>query len=115
MVALTRVVGRKRAMEMLLTGRVVGAREAADWGMVNRVVAGTELMSAARELAKQIAGASPFTVGLGKQAFYEQIDQDQAKAYGYAKEVMSMNAMAEDAQEGIGAFLEKRAACWQGR
>ena len=115
MVALTRAVGRKRAMEMLLTGRRVDAATAVEWGLANRVVAHEDLRASALALAAEIASASSFTVGLGKQAFYAQIDLDQAKAYGYAKEVMSMNAMAEDAQEGIGAFLEKRAACWRGR
>jgi enoyl-CoA hydratase/carnithine racemase len=114
MVALTRAVGRKRAMEMLLTGKMIDAATAAEWGLVNRVVAATELDSATRELADQIASASSFTVGLGKQAFYAQIDLDQPKAYAYAKEVMSMNALAADAQEGISAFLEKRSPCWKG-
>jgi enoyl-CoA hydratase/carnithine racemase len=115
MVALTRAIGRKRAMEMLLTGRMVDACTAADWGLVNRVVSADELQAATRQLAQQIAQASPLTIGIGKQAFHAQIDLDQQKAYAYAKEVMSMNAMAEDAREGIGAFLEKRAACWTGR
>lgn len=115
MVALTRAVGRKRAMEMLLTGRMIDARTAADWGLVNRVVPAAALADETRGLACQIVEASGFTVGLGKQAFYSQIDVDQAKAYAYAKEVMSMNALAEDAQEGMSAFLEKRAACWSGR
>jgi len=115
MVALTRAVGRKRAMEMLLTGRPVDAHTAADWGLVNRVVASSELRGTTLEMARRVAEASRFTVGLGKQAFYSQIDLDQPKAYAYAKEVMSMNALALDAQEGITAFLEKREACWQGR
>ncbi len=115
MVALTRAIGRKRAMEMLLTGRTVDSATAADWGLVNRVVKPEALRSETLELASRIAASSPFTVGLGKQAFYSQIDLDQPKAYAYAKEVMSMNALAADAQEGIGAFLEKRAACWVGR
>ncbi|MBM3812730.1 MAG: enoyl-CoA hydratase [Acidimicrobiia bacterium] len=115
MVALTRAVGRKRAMEMLLTGRMVDARTAGEWGLVNRVVPAGELRAASLELARQVGEASSFTVALGKQAFYSQIDLDQPKAYAYAKEVMSMNALAMDAQEGITAFLEKRAACWQGR
>jgi enoyl-CoA hydratase/carnithine racemase len=115
MVALTRAVGRKRAMEMLLTGRTVDAHTAAEWGLVNRVVAAERLREATLELAGQIASASSLTTGLGKAAFYSQIDLDQGKAYAYAKEVMSMNALAEDAQEGITAFLEKRAACWSGR
>ncbi len=115
MVALTRAVGRKRAMEMLLTGKAVDAHSAADWGLVNRVVPAAELETEARKLACQVAEASPLTVSIGKQAFYAQIELDQPRAYAYAKEVMSMNAAAYDAQEGITAFLEKRAACWQGR
>jgi enoyl-CoA hydratase/carnithine racemase len=86
-----------------------------EWGLVNRVVAAERLREETRALALEIAEASPLTVSIGKQAFYAQIDMDQAKAYAYAKEVMSLNAMAEDAQEGIGAFLEKRQACWRGR
>jgi enoyl-CoA hydratase/carnithine racemase len=113
MVALTRAIGRKRAMEMLLTGRAINAPTAADWGLINRVVPAAELTSATHQLAQEIAAASPLTLAIGKQAFYTQIDLDQPKAYAYAKEVMSMNAVAEDAQEGIGAFLEKRPPCWK--
>jgi enoyl-CoA hydratase/carnithine racemase len=115
MVALTRAVGRKRAMEMLLTGRPVNADAAAEWGLVNRVVPAAGLEAETRKLACQIAEASGFTIALGKQAYYAQIELDQPRAYAYAKEVMSMNAAAYDAQEGITAFLEKRPACWQGR
>jgi enoyl-CoA hydratase/carnithine racemase len=115
MVALTRAIGRKRAMEMLLTGRAIDAATAADWGLVNRVVPPAGLASETRKLASQIAEASSFTVALGKQAYYRQIDLHQAGAYEYAKEVMSQNAVAEDAQEGISAFLGKRAACWKGK
>jgi enoyl-CoA hydratase/carnithine racemase len=115
MVALSRAVGRKRAMEMLLTGKLVDAATAADWGLVNRVVPAGQLESETRRLACQIAEASSFTVALGKQAYYTQIDLDQPKAYAYAKEVMTMNSLAHDAQEGISAFLEKRAACWTGK
>ncbi len=115
MVALTRAVGCKRAMEMLLTGRMIDAATAADWGLVNRVAPAGKLDEETRSLACQIAAASSFTVGLGKQAFYAQIDLDQPKAYAYAKEVMTMNSLAEDAQEGISAFLGKRAPCWKGR
>jgi enoyl-CoA hydratase/carnithine racemase len=115
MVELTRAVGRKRALEMLLTGEAIDARTAAEWGLVNRVVPADELREESLSLARKIAAASPLTVGVGKQAFYAQIDLDRAKAYDYTKEVMSLNALAEDAQEGIGAFLEKREACWQGR
>ncbi len=115
MVALSRAVGRKRAMEMLLTGKLVDAATAADWGLVNRVVPAEELEAATRELACKIAEASSFTVALGKQAYYAQIDLDQPKAYAYAKEVMTVNSLAHDAQEGISAFLEKRVACWSGK
>jgi enoyl-CoA hydratase/carnithine racemase len=115
MVALSRAVGRKRAMEMLLTGELVDARRAAEWGLVNRVVPAGELKAASRRLTRRIAEASSFTVGLGKQAFYAQIDLDQPKAYAYAKEVMTMNSLAADAQEGMSAFLEKRAPCWTGK
>jgi enoyl-CoA hydratase/carnithine racemase len=113
MVALTRAIGRKRAMEMLLTGEFVDAATAADWGLVNRVVAPDELESATRALAARIASAASFVVGLGKAAFYAQIDLDQPKAYAYAKEVMSMNALADDAQEGMDAFVSKRAPSWR--
>jgi enoyl-CoA hydratase/carnithine racemase len=115
MVALSRAIGRKRAMEMLLTGKLVDAPTAAEWGLVNRVVPAGELETETRRLACQIAEASSFTVGLGKQAYYAQVDLDQQKAYAYTKEVMTMNALAQDAQEGISAFLEKRAACWSGK
>jgi enoyl-CoA hydratase/carnithine racemase len=115
MVALTRAIGRKRAMEMLLTGSMVDAATAADWGLINQAVPEEMLVQETWALAQKISGASALTVAVGKQAFYSQIDLDQPKAYAYAREVMSMNAMAEDAQEGIGAFLEKRAACWTGR
>jgi enoyl-CoA hydratase/carnithine racemase len=115
MVALTRAVGRKHAMEMLLTGRAIDARLAAEWGLVNRVVADAELVAETRKLAMQIVEASPLTVGIGKQAFYAQIDLEQAKAYEYTKEVMSQNAMASDAQEGIAAFLQKRRPVWCGK
>jgi enoyl-CoA hydratase/carnithine racemase len=114
MVALTRAIGRKRALQMLLTGELVSARTAAEWGLVNQVVAAAELRGAAEKLAAKIAEASSLVVALGKQAFYTQIDLDQPKAYAYAKEVMSMNALAADAQEGMLAFLDKRTACWVG-
>ncbi len=115
MVALTRAIGRKRALEMLLTGNMVDAYTAADWGLVNHVVPAGELETETFALARQVAQASSLVVSIGKQAFYSQIELDQSKAYAYAKEVMTMNAMAQDAQEGISAFLGKRAACWTGR
>jgi enoyl-CoA hydratase/carnithine racemase len=115
MVALSRAVGRKRALQMLLTGEMVNAQAAAEWGLVNAVVAAPQLQTETRKLAARIAQASDLVVALGKQAYYTQIDLDQPKAYAYAKEVMSMNSLAADAQEGISAFLEKRQACWAGK
>lgn len=115
MVALSRAIGRKRALEMLLTGRQVDSATAMDWGLINRVVAADRLEAEATALAREIAEASSFTVKLGKQAFYSQIDLDVDEAYRYTSEVMTLNALAEDAQEGIGAFLEKRKPCWKGR
>ena len=115
MVALSRAIGRKRALEMLLTGELIDAHRAADWGLVNRVVAADRLRAETRQLAGRIAQASDMVVALGKRAFYEQIDLDQPKAYAYAKEVMSTNALAHDAQEGLSAFLEKRTPCWKGQ
>jgi enoyl-CoA hydratase/carnithine racemase len=115
MVALTRAIGRKRALEMLLTGTAIDAHTAAEWGLVNRVVPDSQLDEAIGLLAQQITAASGFTVGLGKQAFYTQIDLDQPRAYAYAKEVMSMNALAADAQEGITAFVDKRSPTWPGK
>ncbi|HEY7390930.1 MAG TPA: enoyl-CoA hydratase [Bryobacteraceae bacterium] len=115
MVALTRAIGRKRALQMLLTGEPIDAHTAAEWGLVNEVVSPTQLEAATAELARQIVEASPLVVAIGKQAFYSQIDLDQPKAYAYAKEVMSMNALAADAQEGMTAFLEKRSPSWTGQ
>src|ERR1019366_5021994 len=94
---------------------MIDAMTAAEWGLINMVVPASELAEQGRKLAARIAEASSLTVALGKQAFYTQIDLDQPKAYAYAKEVMSMNALAADAQEGISAFLEKRRACWTGK
>jgi len=113
MVALTRAIGRKRAMEMLLTGEFIDASTAAEWGLVNRVVAPANLAETTDALARKICSASSFVVGLGKAAFYAQIDLDQPKAYAYAKEVMSMNALDHDAQEGMSAFIERRTPNWR--
>ncbi|HEY6484965.1 MAG TPA: enoyl-CoA hydratase [Candidatus Cybelea sp.] len=112
MVALTRAIGRKRAMEMLLTGDPIDAKTALDWGLVNRVVPPEQLEAAALELAGKIASASRTVVGIGKAAFYAQIDLDQASAYRYTKDVMTRNALEPDAREGISAFLEKRRPNW---
>ena len=115
MVPLSRAIGRKRAMQMLLTGEIIDAETAADWGLVNFIVSAAELPGAALTLAKRIAEASPLTLGIGKHAFYSQIDLDQPRAYALTKEVMSTNAMAADAQEGISAFLAKRTPAWTGQ
>jgi enoyl-CoA hydratase/carnithine racemase len=115
MVALSRAIGRKRALQMLMTGEPVNSRTAVEWGLINEAVPAAELRSRSKELALKIANASPLTLAIGKQAYYTQIDLDQPKAYAYAKEIMTMNSMAADAQEGISAFLGKRAACWAGK
>ncbi len=114
MVALSRNVPRKRAMEMLLTGEMLGAREAADYGLVNRVVAEGGALDAALELGRVIASKSPATVRIGKEAFYAQIEKPVAEAYAYASDVMVRNMMHRDAEEGIGAFIEKRPPAWKG-
>jgi enoyl-CoA hydratase/carnithine racemase len=113
MVALTRAIGRKRAMEMLLTGEFVDAPTAAEWGLINRVVGVEHLHAEVMATARQIAASSSFTISLGKQAFYAQIDLDQPQAYAYAKEVMSLNALEADAQEGMTAFTERRRPTWK--
>jgi enoyl-CoA hydratase/carnithine racemase len=115
MVPISRAVGRKRAMEMLLTGRFVDAATAAEWGLINRAVPADRLDAEVDELVDAIAASSPLTVGIGKEAFYAQIELDEHRAYDHTKIVMSANAMAGDAQEGIGAFLGKRAPRWTGR
>jgi enoyl-CoA hydratase/carnithine racemase len=114
MVALTRNVSRKRAMEMLLLGEMIGAQEAADYGLVNRVVDPDKLMSEAMAMAQAIAAKSAATVAIGKEAFYRQIELPLAEAYDYASGVMVENMLHRDAAEGIGAFLEKRQPKWSG-
>jgi enoyl-CoA hydratase/carnithine racemase len=115
MVALSRAVGSRRAMEMLLTGEPISADDALAAGLVNRVVAASELAEATRALAAKIASSSPYVVAIGKAAFYRQLQMPQPLAYDYAQDVMSMNAQAADAQEGMKAFLDKRPAKWCGR
>src|SRR5436309_10902809 len=114
MVPVSRAVGRKRALEMLLTGDFVDAATAASWGLVNRVVAADALEKAVAELVAAIVRSSPLTVGIGKQAFYEQIDLDEHGAYERTQRVMATNSLADDAQEGMTAFLEKRPPTWTG-
>lgn len=115
MVAVTRAVGRKAAMEMLLTGRYFPAREAKELGLINKVVPLEDLAEETEKMASQIAEASRFTLGIGKQGFYAQADQTDDKAFHYAKHTIVMNNMAEDAQNGIKAFLEKKSTEWKNR
>ena len=115
MVALSRAVGRKKAMEMLLTGRLVDAESARAIGLVNRVVPRAELTAATTALAREIAQKSALTLKIGKEAFYRQLELDLAAAYRYTAEVMTTNMLTRDAAEGIDAFLEKRPPQWQDR
>ncbi len=108
LVALGRNVGRKRALEMAMTGDVIDAATAADWGLVNHVVPPDELDRATRDLLARATRGSALSKGIGKQAFYAQIDLDQPKAYAYAIEVMAAASQTDDAREGVAAFLEKR-------
>ena len=113
MVPLSRAVGRKRALEMLLTGQPIAACTALDWGLVNRVVPAEALEHEVAEIVGTIVSSSPLTVALGKEAFYAQIELDEHRAYDLTKTVMAMNARADDAQEGMCAFLDKRPATWR--
>ncbi|GAA2576994.1 enoyl-CoA hydratase-related protein [Actinomadura fulvescens] len=112
MVAISHNVGRKRAMEMALTGDVVDARTAYEWGMVNRVVPAAELEKATRDLLDRATQGSPRSKALGKQAMYAQLDRTEADAYTYAIEVMAASSQTPEAQEGMTAFLEKRRPQW---
>lgn len=107
-VALARAVGRKRALEMLLTGDPIDAATAAEWGLVNRVVPDAQLQAETRALLERATRGSAQSKGIGKQAFYRQVDLDAAAAYAYASEVMASASQTPDAQEGLRAFLEKR-------
>jgi enoyl-CoA hydratase/carnithine racemase len=113
MVAIARNIGRKRAMEMALSGEVVDARTALDWGLVNRVVPADQLDSATADLLERVTLGSADSKGIGKQALYAQIDLDQPKAYAYAVEVMAATSQLPDAREGMRAFLEKRKPVWR--
>jgi enoyl-CoA hydratase/carnithine racemase len=115
MVALSRNVAPKHAMEMLLTGEMVSAADAARIGLVNRVVAAGSERKEALKLARTIAGKSTRVIGIGKEAFYRQLELPLAEAYAYASEVMTDNMMLRDSEEGISAFVEKRAPRWEDR
>lgn len=115
MVALSRNVSRKHAMEMLLTGDFISAQKACEIGLINRAVSEDELDNAAAEIATKIASKSPLTLKIGKEAFYKQLDKDLPSAYEHCSRVMVENMMARDAEEGIDAFLEKRTPIWKGK
>jgi len=113
MVAVARNVGRKRAMELALSGDVIDARTALDWGLVNQVVPAGGLDTAVQDLLERVTRGSAESKGIGKQALYAQVDLDQPKAYAYAMEVMAATSQLPDAQEGMQAFLEKRKPRWR--
>lgn len=115
LVAVARNIGRKRALEMAMTGDTVDAHTAADWGLVNRVVPDAELHDAVTDLITRATRGSVYSKALGKQAFYAQIDLPQEEAYQYAVEVMARAAVSPDAQEGISAFLGKRSPSFSQR
>ena len=112
MVAVSRAIGRKRALQLLLTGERIDARTAAEWGLINAVVPAAELEDHTRQVARRIVRASPAVVGIGKRTFYAQIELDQHAAYDHTRDVMTMNALMADAREGITAFLDKREPHW---
>jgi enoyl-CoA hydratase/carnithine racemase len=115
MVPLSRVIGRKRALDMLLTGRFVSAQEAEKFGLVNKVVSSDELSKETNNWAAELSKFSRYTLESGKKAFYHQIDKDEESAYNYAKETIAKNCLSEDAQEGMQAFLERRKPKWKNR
>ncbi len=115
MVALSRAVGRKAAMEMLLTGDLLEAHAAKAAGLINRVVPAGALAAETQALAAKIAAKSPLVLAIGKEAFYAQAEMPLDAAYAYASDAMTRNMLARDAEEGIDAFIEKRQPVWQGR
>jgi enoyl-CoA hydratase/carnithine racemase len=114
-VPLSRAIAPKKALEMLLTGHPISAEEAERLGLVNKAVPAERLSEETLSLAKHIAQASPLTLELGKKSFYRQIELDEHGAYDYTKEMMALNALTEDAREGISAFLSKRTPQWKGK
>ena len=115
MVALSRNVSPKHAMQMLLTGDLIDAQAALNFGLVNEVVPISELEKRSLELAEQIASKSPLTLAIGKEAFYRQLEMPLSEAYGYTRDVMIKNLESKDAQEGINAFIDKRVPTWCGQ
>jgi enoyl-CoA hydratase/carnithine racemase len=115
MVPLSRVIGRRRALDMLLTGRLISAEEAEKFGLVNKVVTNSKLLDETEKWSEQIANYSLFTLGFGKRAFYTQIDQNEDFAYNYGKEAIAFNCLSYDAQEGMKAFLGKRKPRWKNK
>ncbi len=114
MVALSRVISRKHAMEMLLLGEMIPAQRAYEMGLINQITTTDQLEQRTQEMAEKIASKSPLTLKIGKEAFYQQIDQDLSSAYQYCSQVMIENMLARDAAEGIDAFMEKRTPVWCG-
>ncbi len=114
-VPLSRAIGPKKALEMLFTGQPITAQEAERCGLINKVVPLPRLEEETFQFALQIAQASPYTLALGKKSFYHQLEVEEEMAYAYAQEMMASNALAEDAQEGISAFLQKRPPQWKGK
>jgi len=113
-VAVARNVGRKHALEMLLTGKFIDAQTAEHWGLINRAVPSAELDSTVKELVDELSALSPLALKIGKEGFYKQIELPQADAYELMSEAISCNAVAKDGQEGIAAFIEKRKPGWSG-
>jgi enoyl-CoA hydratase/carnithine racemase len=114
-VPLSRNIGRKQALHMLLTGDFISAQTALQYGLVNEVVTAAELESATQALAQKIVARSAHAIALGKDMFYRQLPMDLAAAYAYAGERMACNMDSEDAREGIDAFIQKRKPVWSGR
>jgi enoyl-CoA hydratase/carnithine racemase len=115
MVPLSRLIGRRKALDMLLTGRVISAKEAESFGLINKVVDPKKLATETKKLANELSTFSKYTLEFGKKIFYDQIDKDEASAYKLTKEAIAVNCLSEDAQEGMLAFLEKRKPKWKNK